>query len=71
MSMSSWAATFLMLALITGLLGFVGPAGSVAALARLLFNVFLFLFLVAIFVRNVWQNGFFRSLFNGDERLTP
>ena len=64
--MSSWAVTFLMFALISGLFGFVGPAASLAPWARLLFNLFLFLFLIDLFVRNVWQNGSLRFLRDED-----
>jgi len=64
--MSSWAATFLMLALISGLFGFVGLGASAAPLARLLFTVFLFLFLGAVFLRNVWQSGSLLALRDDD-----
>ena len=64
--MSNWAVTFLMLALISGLFGFVGLGASAAPWARLLFNVFLFLFLGAVFLRNVWQNGSLRALLDKD-----
>jgi len=64
--MSNWAVTFLLLALISGLFGFVGLGAAAAPLARLLFNVFLFLFLGAVFVRNVWQNGSLRALRDDD-----
>lgn len=59
--MSSWAITFLLLAFVSGLFGFVGLGATAAPLARLLFNLFLFLFLVAVFVRNVWQSGAFNA----------
>ena len=55
--MSKWAVMFLLLALISGLFGFVGPGATACPSARLLFNLFLFLFLGAVFVRNVWQTG--------------
>lgn len=64
--MSNWAVTFLLLALISGLFGFVGLGAAAAPLARLLFNVFLVLFLGAVFVRNVWQNGSLRALRDED-----
>lgn len=59
--MSNWAITFLLLAFVSGLFGFVGMGEEAAPLARLLFNLFLFLFLAAVFVRNVWQSGAFRA----------
>ncbi|MBS2035025.1 DUF1328 domain-containing protein [bacterium] len=59
--MSTWAALFLLLALVSGLLGFAGLGAAEAPLARLLFNLFLILFLVAVFVRNVWQSGAFQA----------
>ncbi len=59
--MSNWAITFLLLAFVSGLFGFVGMGAAAAPVARLLFNFFLFLFLVAVFVRNVWQSGAFRA----------
>lgn len=59
--MSNWAITFLLLACVSGLLGFVAMGDDAAPLARMLFNLFLFLFLVAVFVRNVWQAGAFRA----------
>jgi uncharacterized membrane protein YtjA (UPF0391 family) len=45
--MLSWAFTFLILALIAGVLGFGGVAVISIEIARILFVVFLILFLVA------------------------
>jgi uncharacterized membrane protein YtjA (UPF0391 family) len=45
--MIQWALTFLVVALIAGLLGFGGVAMLSADIARLLFVVFLILFAVA------------------------
>jgi uncharacterized membrane protein YtjA (UPF0391 family) len=59
--MSNWAITFLLLAFVSGMFGFVGMGAAAAPLARLLFNLFLFLFLVAVFVRNVWETGAYRA----------
>lgn len=46
--MLQWALTFLVLALIAGLLGFGGVAVISLEIARFLFLVFIVLFLVAI-----------------------
>lgn len=64
--MSNWAITFLLLAFVSGLFGFVGMGAAAAPLARLLFNLFLFLFLVAVFVRNIWQTGAYRAWLEKD-----
>jgi uncharacterized membrane protein YtjA (UPF0391 family) len=45
--MLSWALTFLVLALVAGLLGFGGVAIISVEIARILFIVFLVLFIVA------------------------
>ena len=41
-----WAAIFLVIALVAGALGFGGIASTSAGIARVLFGVFLVLFLV-------------------------
>lgn len=64
--MSNWAITFLLLAFVSGMFGFVGMGAAAAPLARLLFNLFLFLFLVAVFVRNVWETGAYRAWHDED-----
>lgn len=46
--MLSWALTFLVIALIAALLGFTGVAGTAIGIAKLLFWVFVILFLVSI-----------------------
>jgi len=46
--MLSWALTFLVIALIAALLGFTGVAGTAVGIAKLLFYVFVILFLVSI-----------------------
>ena len=46
--MLSWAATFLIIALVAAALGFAGIAGSAAWIAQVLFVVFLVLFLVYV-----------------------
>lgn len=46
--MLSWALTFLIIALIAALLGFTGVAGVSMGIAKLLFWVFIVLFLVSV-----------------------
>jgi uncharacterized membrane protein YtjA (UPF0391 family) len=46
--MLSWALFFLVIALIAGVLGFGVIAGTAASIAKLLFFVFLVLFVVAL-----------------------
>lgn len=46
--MLGWALTFLVVALIAGLLGFTSIAGAAMGVAKILFFVFLVLFLVSI-----------------------
>lgn len=46
--MLSWALTFLIIALIAGLLGFGMVAGAAASIAKVLFAVFLILFLASL-----------------------
>ena len=44
--MLSWVVTFLVVALIAGVLGFTGVAGTSIAIAKILFFIFLAIFLV-------------------------
>jgi uncharacterized membrane protein YtjA (UPF0391 family) len=46
--MLSWAVTFLVVALIAAALGFTGIAGTAVGFAKILFVVFLVLFLVSM-----------------------
>jgi uncharacterized membrane protein YtjA (UPF0391 family) len=46
--MLQWALSFLILALVAGFLGFGGVAIISIEIARLLFGVFIFLFIVAV-----------------------
>ncbi len=46
--MLSWALTFLIIALIAAALGFGGIAGSAVGIAKILFVVFLVLFVVSL-----------------------
>lgn len=49
--MLNWTLTFLIIALIAGLLGFTGVAGTAMGIAQILFVVFLVLFLASLLVR--------------------
>ncbi len=46
--MLRWSLAFLVLALIAGLLGFTGIAGDSMAIARILFYIFIVVFLVGL-----------------------
>jgi uncharacterized membrane protein YtjA (UPF0391 family) len=46
--MLGWALTFLVVALLAGALGFTGIAGTSIAIAKILFFVFLVLFVVSL-----------------------
>ncbi|MGL4512251.1 MAG: DUF1328 domain-containing protein [Lacipirellulaceae bacterium] len=48
--MLGWALTFMVVALIAGVLGFTGIAGASAGIAKILFFVFLVLFLVSLVI---------------------
>ncbi len=43
-----WAVVFLIIALVAGVLGFGGIAGASVGIARVLFGIFLVLFLVSL-----------------------
>ena len=45
--MLSWAITFLIIAIIAAVLGFGGIAGTAVGIAKLLFFVFLALFIIS------------------------
>lgn len=47
-NMLSWAATFLIIALIAGALGFGGVAGTATGIAQILFTLFIILFFVSL-----------------------
>jgi uncharacterized membrane protein YtjA (UPF0391 family) len=49
-NMLGWAVTFLIIALIAGVLGFTGIAGTAVGIAKILFAVFLVLFLISLIV---------------------
>ena len=65
--MLGWALTFLVVALIAGLLGFTTIAGASIALAKLLFLIFLVLFVISLIMHLV--RG--RVTAGGGRRLTP
>ena len=47
--MLSYALTFLLIALVAGVLGFGVIAGTAAAIAKVLFVIFLLLFIASLF----------------------
>jgi len=47
-TMLSWAITFLVIALIAALFGFGGIAGTAAGFAKILFFIFLIMFVVSL-----------------------
>lgn len=49
--MLNWTITFLIVALIAGLLGFTGIAGAAMGIAKIIFVIFLVLFLVTLVMR--------------------
>jgi uncharacterized membrane protein YtjA (UPF0391 family) len=48
--MLSWSVFFLIIALVAALLGFSGIAGAAVGLAKILFGIFLVLFLISLFL---------------------
>ena len=55
--MLGWALTFLVVALIAGVLGFTTVAGAAMGIAKILFWVFLILFVVSLVVHLVRGRG--------------
>ncbi len=51
--MLSWALTFLIVAIIAGVLGFGAISGTAAWIAKLLFVVFIVLFLLSLIMGGV------------------
>lgn len=51
--MLGWALTFLVVALIAGVLGFTTIAGASIAVAKILFMIFLVLFVVSLIMHMV------------------
>ncbi len=48
--MLNWALGFLILAIVAGVLGFGGIAGASVGIAKILFAVFVLVFLASVFV---------------------
>ncbi len=48
--MISWAITFLVIALIAAVLGFGGLAGTAIGIAKILFFVFIVLFIISFLI---------------------
>lgn len=48
--MLNWAVTFLIIALLAAVFGFTGIAGTAAGFARLLFFLFIVLFVISLIV---------------------
>ncbi len=48
--MLSWSIFFLIIALVAAVLGFTTIAGAAAGIAKILFGVFLVLFLISLFL---------------------
>ncbi|MDP3852823.1 DUF1328 domain-containing protein [Phenylobacterium sp.] len=55
--MLGWALTFLVVALIAGLLGFTSIAGAAMGIAKIMFFVFLVLFVVSLVMHMVRGRG--------------
>ncbi len=55
--MLGWALTFLVVALIAGVLGFTTVAGAAMGIAKILFFVFLVLFVVSLIMHLVRGRG--------------
>jgi uncharacterized membrane protein YtjA (UPF0391 family) len=55
--MLGWALTFLVVALIAGVLGFTSVAGAAMGIAKILFFVFLVLFIVSLVMHFVRGRG--------------
>ena len=55
--MLGWALTFLVVALIAGLLGFTSVAGAAMGIAKIVFFVFLVMFVVSLILHLVRGRG--------------
>ncbi len=49
MTLLSWAAAFLLIAIAAGLVGFTGIAQQAAGISRIIFFIFLVLFIISLF----------------------
>jgi uncharacterized membrane protein YtjA (UPF0391 family) len=55
-TMLRWVLTFLVLALVAGLLGFGGLAAGAAEIAKVIFYIFLVLLVISLlFGRSIWK----------------
>ena len=55
--MLSWAITFLVIALVAAVLGFTTIAGAFAGIAKILFFVFVVLFVVSLVAGGMRRRG--------------
>ena len=55
--MLGWALTFLVLAIVAGLLGFFALAGIAASIAKILLFVFLVLLVISFFTGGGWRRS--------------
>jgi uncharacterized membrane protein YtjA (UPF0391 family) len=55
--MLKWAAVFLLIAIVAGIFGFTGVEEASATIAKVLFGIFLVLFLGAVFIGLVIGRG--------------
>jgi uncharacterized membrane protein YtjA (UPF0391 family) len=55
--MLKWAAVFLLIAIVAGIFGFTGVEEASATIAKVLFGIFLMLFLGAVFIGLVIGRG--------------
>jgi uncharacterized membrane protein YtjA (UPF0391 family) len=53
--MLSWALTFLVIALIAAVFGFTGVYVAAAGIAKILFFVFIVLFVISLISGGVWR----------------
>lgn len=54
--MLSWVVTFLIIAIIAGLLGFTAIAGAAIGIAKIVFFIFVILFLISL-VMHISRRG--------------
>jgi uncharacterized membrane protein YtjA (UPF0391 family) len=55
--MLNWALVFLVLGLVAALFGFTGIAGASIGIAKILFFVFLAIFVVMLLLGGGWRRG--------------
>jgi uncharacterized membrane protein YtjA (UPF0391 family) len=55
--MLSWALTFLIIALIAAVFGFTGVYVAAAGIAKILFFVFIVLFVISLISGGAWRRG--------------